>query len=284
MHIVVAMKKWILPFILLLAVNLSCQPARQNDPFVSGFEKIDQGNYDEAIHYFSDMHSKDPNNPKIKMALASAYAGSAGLKIDRFWNFAKEMRGPAITSESLKNHPFYLLNKKNIEPFESIIPIETKADLDQAFLLMSGLDTYRTRAQIYPYVKKDRRPDVEKAVAILNAENNQGASLYRAILNGVLLRSDLDDGFDFWNSVGNPFAEFATYPLEFERIFCTPVTGPLTVWMNQQFERIVQITLDLKKSYPSDGETYSAYSAPLQTYQTELPKLQAKLIPSGCPK
>lgn len=79
MHILSPNMNWVLSLILLLSINLSCQPQRQNDPFISGFELIDQGNYDEAIVYFENMLSEDPNNPKTKMALASAYVGRSGL-------------------------------------------------------------------------------------------------------------------------------------------------------------------------------------------------------------
>jgi hypothetical protein len=270
-------------FCLFISFSLSaCQVHRDtSEPMDAGFLKIDREDYDGAIAYFEDLISKDPR-PQVRIALATAYAGRAGLKVESFWDFAKAMRQEPVTKESLVQHPFYIRNKQNIADLEPLLSEQTRNDLSTLFEMMSALDIYRGRIETVPYVQRSRRPDVEKAIQILNDIPDPGGRVYRAVLSGTYLRSELEDGFDIWGTIEARINEAFRNPIESISIFCTPVTGNFAVWLGQKFYYIESTARDLAVAFPSDAPTFIAFEAPVSSLQERLPQLQSTLVPGAC--
>ena len=269
--------------LILSIFTLGCQGSRKIDPFQEALQKSDSGDYTGAIAELEELQTTNPSS-RVKIALASAYAARGGLVIANFWEFVKAMRGPAVTADNLQTQPFYVHNEKNLDVIAAIIPADTKQNIDQLLLSMAAMQVYRERLGLYPYIKKDGRGDLSRAVDVLGTTADPGARIYRVIVNSVIVRSELDDGFNFWNSVDNQFQDLLQHPLEFGRILCSPVTGSLTDWLSHQFDRAKLISADLAISFPSQAVQYTTLAEPVQVYQARLPELQLKLIPQGCPQ
>ncbi len=265
-----------------LFIVLGCQPARKNDPFVNALEKLDRGQYTEAIQDLEVLNAKE-QSPKVQMALASAYAGRAGIETLDFFAFAESLQGNPFAEDQLVQRESYKKNQESVAVLIPLLPAETQQKLTEFFLNWAALEIYREKFLIYPYARAESRADLEKAIAVLSASAEPGAKLYSATLQAVLTRSELDDGFDVWTSIGDAFSELLAYPLEFNRILCQPRIGGFTGWMGRQLSRIKTISEDLVVSFPSKAPEFTEFSAPVPTYLERIPAIEANLVPSGCP-
>src|SRR5687768_9268993 len=86
--------KKIVALFTLLFCQMGCQDptALNEDPMELGYQRLDRGDFDGAIFIFQNEMKQDPHDT-VRMALASAYAGRAGVEIHNFWNFVQAMRG-----------------------------------------------------------------------------------------------------------------------------------------------------------------------------------------------
>lgn len=134
--------------------------SRESLTLETGFEMIDQGRYEYAIHYFQRVYQAKPTDDALK-AWASAYVARAGLKVSDLYKAF------------------------------STFPKENKLSQDP---LLVQIETYRKSLEQIPYVKGEAREDLQSATAILKARNSSTVRLFRGILNLVLLRSTFSDG------------------------------------------------------------------------------------------
>ena len=129
-----------------------------------GFEMIDQGRYDDAIHYFQNVYEAKPSDDALK-AWASVYVARAGLKISTLYKAYQAFpKGKANDEQS---------NQENI---------------------LLQIQAYQKSLEQIPYVKGEARNDLQEAAAILQARNSKSVRLFRSFLNLVLLRSTFSDG------------------------------------------------------------------------------------------
>ncbi|MGZ3691000.1 MAG: hypothetical protein ACXVAX_05840 [Pseudobdellovibrio sp.] len=268
--------------IVLLLFLIACQAERKNDPFLDALEKIDQGQYSQAIQKLEVLRSNNPS-ASVTMALASAYAGRAGIETRDFLNFAAALEGNPLTNAHLEELDSYKRNQANVAVLTPLLPVATQQQLTDFFLSWAALEVYREKLAIYPYASSEKRPDLESAVSVLSESAEPGAKLYQATLLAVLVRSETDDGFDIWNSLGNPFTEILATPLDFQRIFCQPRIGGFTGWMDRQLSHVQYISQDLTLAFPSKSNEFEMFSAPLAPYRAKIPVINAALIPAGCP-
>ncbi len=279
------MKTFIFPILALcffLITQASCQVHRDsNEPMDAGFLKIDRGDYNGAIEYLTDLSSRD-FRPEVKVALSSAYAGRAGLKIEGFWDFAQKMKNEPVTTETLIQQPFYLHNKANVANVEPFLSEQNRQDLETVFQMMSALDIYRARVLTIPYIPKSQRGDLQTAIEILNQIPTSGGRVYRAVLTGAFLRSELDDGFDVWGSIQARINDAYRNPIEAISIFCTPLTGNFATWLGKEFYYVQTASEDLGFAFPSDTQSFSAFSTPVSALQEKIPQLQSTLVPGPC--
>ncbi len=261
---------------------IGCQKQiNSNEPMDAGFSKIDRGDYEGAIAYFEDLSSRD-SRPQVKVALASAYAGKAGTKIEGFWSFVQTMKKAPVTNESARTYPFYIQNKQNIANIEPFLPAPTVENLNTVFQMMAALDIYRTRLLTIPYVDRSHRPDLQKAIQVLSEIPDRGGRVYRAALTAAYLRAELDDGFDVWSSIQSRINEAYRNPIESVSIFCTPVTGNFVAWLGQKFSYVDSTAADLIFSFPSEEASFTAFEMPLSSLQQKIPVMQSSLVPSQC--
>src|SRR4051812_49205575 len=121
----ICMKLFALVFLLFL---LTCQAERKNDPFLESLQNIDQGQYTEAIDKLEILHSKDPS-PAVTMALASAYAGRAGIETLGFLDFAEGLQGDPLSQAKLEELDSYKKNHDAASTLYLLLPAETQQRL-----------------------------------------------------------------------------------------------------------------------------------------------------------
>jgi hypothetical protein len=273
--------KWILCLLTFFSL-LSCEPQKlSSDPLDEGFQKIDKGDFDGAIAYFEDLATKD-SRPEVRIALASAYQGRAGVFIYDYWSFIKAQRSTPINEESIKANSTYTDAAEQIAPIAALLSPEVKDSLDNLFQMMSALDLYRERVATVPYVPQEHRSDLETGISVLHNIGTQGGQLYQAVLAGTLLRSNLDDGFDVWASLKDQLQTAFSNPAEAIKIFCTP-GGEFTQWVQTQLIYAQIGVQDMAGAFPSDAEQYQDISESVSSLQSKVSEMEAALVPQGCP-
>lgn len=264
-----------------LTVGCDTRPISE-DPLDEGIQKIDEGSYDEAIAYLEDLQTRD-SRPEVKIALSTAYVGRSGVEFADYWEIVRIMQADPVTDESIRQDSRYTENKERVEPINFLLSSTVRESLDQLFQATTAFRIYLDRVQILPYVEASRRPDLERGIEVLNSVTTPGSRFYRAVLVITLLRSDLDDGFDVWDSIESRLQRALTYPLEAPTLFCSPVTGDFTEWLLKNFRYADLVSQDLQAAFPSDSEDFKSFSESVQSLQQEIPDIQESLIPRGCP-
>lgn len=132
----------------------------ESNALEQGFELLDEGRFDEAIHYFERVYESRPSDDALK-AWASAYVARAGVKVSSLYE--------AFTT----------------------FPSEKKVTKDN---ILVQIQAYKNSLDSLPYVKGSQRSDLQTATSILQLRNTSSVRLFRAILNLVLLRSTFSDG------------------------------------------------------------------------------------------
>ena len=267
-------QKIVLSIILLIGV-LSChgQKASDRDPLSDSYQKIDSGDYDTAIAQLEELQSKD-QGPQIKMALASAYAARAGVKIEKLWSFVKALESPRISEDSIKKNPNYLQIQDVIVKNKLLLGSRGQDDLDQGAQAMAAFEDYRVRIEALPYVSVEKRKDLAKASAVLDGATTKGSRLYRAILNLVDLRSSLADGFEYWNGVSSELNKLSSTDSKNTRnkkILCNVKITEFQGWLQFQLKQLQEITQDIGSAFPSKYQDLKDFDESMQKYQKDLP-------------
>ncbi len=268
---------------ILLMVNLSCQgqKASDRDPLADSNQKIDRGDYDGAIAQLEELQTKD-FRPIVKSTLASAYAARAGLKVEKLWNFVNALNSPPITVESVKSSPTFLQSKDLISKNATALGKNSENELNQLAQSMAAFQEYRSKIDSLPYIALDKRSDLKRGAAVLKGAETKGAHLYRAILNLVYLRSDLQDGFKYWDDVNGELKKLDIADGKNPRnkqILCSVKISDFQEWLNGQFDQITEISEDIRFAFPSKAAEMIAFDQSVKKYQDEVPHLEHTLFP-----
>ena len=269
----------------LLMASLSCQgqKASDRDPLADSNQKIDRGDYDGAIAALEELQTKDAR-PVVKSALASAYAARAGLKVEKLWNFVKTLNSPPITEESVKSSPDFLQSKDLISKNALILGKNSESELDQLAKSMAAFQSYRQKIESLPYIALEKRHDLKRGAAVLKGAETKGAHLYRAILNLVYLRSDLQDGFKYWEDVNTELKKLDLVDRKNPKnklILCSIKISEFQDWLVGQFEQITEISEDIRFAFPSKANEMIAFDKSVKKYQEEVPRLEHTLFPNS---
>lgn len=213
-------------FVTLLALLfflLSCQSKEEvvtrEKSLSRGFSLMDKGNYDEAIQYFTELAAKDPHY-HVKMALASAYAGRAGVKIEQIYSFivVKNTNAPEVTMAGLP------VNKQTEE-------------------LLNTLRRFVQQWERVPTVSADRRMDLQSALQVLKEVKEPGARLYAATLRVVVLKSLVGEGLRNWS-------------VRSKAQICTPDLRKYYDWSLRLIDHLVFLSEDLQAAFPEQKKSY----------------------------
>lgn len=276
-------QKLCLPF--LFASMLSCQgqKASDRDPLSDSYQKIDKGDYNGAISELEELRTKD-SRPQVKSALASAYAARAGLKVEKLWNFVKALSAPPVTEESIKKSPNFLQSQDLFSKNAAVLGPAAKSELDQLAKSMAAFEEYRSKTESLPYIAVERRNDLRLAAAVLKGADTKGDHLYRAVLNLVYLRSELQDGFKYWNDVNEELKKLHPEDrknAQNKEILCNVKISDFQEWLDSQFDQVSDISEDIRFAFPSKAEEMIAFDSSVKKYQQEVPKLQHTLFPNS---
>lgn len=272
-------------FLILLSFFLSVGCERRKlarEDLDVGIQKIDMGDFDSAIVYLQDLSTRD-SRPEVKIALATAYVGRAGIKIGDYWELVRSLKQGPITTESIQSNSHYLKNQERVRVVRNLLSPRVQNDLDKLFQMVTAFDLYRERIEFLPYVESGKRVDLQNGIDVLSNIPSPGGRFYRAVLVTTQLRSELHDGFDVWGSIEDKIQTAITHPLEAPFIFCSPLTGDFAQWLSIRFHNTETAAEDIGIAFPSDAPTLNVFAESVSSLQDQIPSVQESLIPRGCP-
>jgi hypothetical protein len=168
------MKQPLIYFTLVCALFLtSCQKHESSVPRKDALQKgnqlLDEGHYDEAIDYFTDL-LQDDNSPQFRLALASAYAARAGLRRSDFIAIA------------------------DVALMKKAVP----SDWSDIFKTLYFIQTLKERWDYLPSAKLEGLQDLKMAIATLEPSSAPSVRLFSAALRTIYIKSTMGPGLDKW--------------------------------------------------------------------------------------
>ena len=217
-------------------------------------EAIDKGDFDRAINDLTLLQARTTpvglanasqhetsapasgSTTRIAMVLASAHAAKAGVRVENFWGFVvgyaklfrpKDVSDTGLTEVELRD----LASKKSAPALQFLANLTL--NLNQLTLILS-------RMREIPYLSFESRQELVKAIAALDSVSTEGAHLYRAILEIILLRSNLEDSGLVLNNWSSEHYQF-----------CSGNFIELTGWLVDASDLISAVLTDLVYAFPS---------------------------------
>lgn len=178
-------------FIFLALVFSGCGSQKnegvRNDTVLDAYRLIDDQRSDEAIQLLETSLAQDPSKSEYKVVLASAYAHKAGIKIQKLV--------PLLTqSDKIKK-----LGEPNLNsPTAATTSQRVNASAQNIAKLLSKFSGFFEAYALIPQVSKDQATYLTHAVYLLNdigSALKPEDVLYRAVLETVLLKYELAEGF-----------------------------------------------------------------------------------------
>jgi tetratricopeptide (TPR) repeat protein len=180
---------WLVDLTLVLIAGVvlilsACAPApKQESDLTRAYRLIDAQRSDEAIALLEKINDEEPENDQYRIALASAYANKAGVKVQKIWSLVKISKNAKQLTEALGA----------AEPGEKEPSEKVDDALDQ---VADTLARFALIMKIYvaiPNVELANRPYLAHAVTLLASIENipQGDAMFRALLRIIEFKSDL---------------------------------------------------------------------------------------------
>lgn len=216
----------------LLACQSKEEPLTRESRLSKGHQLIDQGRWDEAIEYLTKLEQQDPHL-HVRLALASAYAGRAGVRIEKIYSFVvvRNLQPTAVSLAAVR------VDQKTQE-------------------LMQSLGRYAAQWEKIPEVKASGREDLTQGLQVLADQPEAGARLYAATLRVVLLKSVVNEGLLNWQVVRS-------------QKICSDIVQPYYEWALQLLEHLIVISQDLTSAFPEKKAEFSRYTEDLQKLKKE---------------
>ncbi|MBX3017560.1 MAG: hypothetical protein KF767_06715 [Bdellovibrionaceae bacterium] len=253
-----------------LFLTLGCQNNRSERVRESEIDRagalIDQERYDEAITLLEDMR-KDSGQLKIKVYLASAYAGRAGLKSVEYWQVSKRYK--QILEEEKNEDPkaAAILSPKSLP---GAVPRWIRFAIPHFDKKLREFNRVRSRLSALPLIPEEKRADIEKARDVLSESANEGPRLYRAVLGIILMRSHFEEA-------NERVAELNTD----KEGNCSPVVGSILHQLKISYVLTVEILSDLRLAFPSKAAEIDAELAKNQLTPAQREQLESLARPEG---
>ncbi|WP_413568340.1 hypothetical protein ACLWBD_12035 [Bdellovibrio sp. HCB117] len=176
-----------------------------------GFSLLDDGRTDEAVSYFTDLSAKDPHY-HVKLALASAYAARAGVKIEKIYSFVAVKEIPQIE----------IAHSKTTEPTTGLLNV---------------LRQMSAHWEKVPELSSAPREDISRALQVLHDVTEPGAALYSATLRIVYIKSLVSEGL-------------RNYLITTQGQVCTEELRPFFAWSLNILDVVKLLVKDVQKSFP----------------------------------
>lgn len=214
----------------------SCQKETPEDRSESRVDRalrlMDRGEHDEAILILE----KEAAGERVHQLLASAYAARAGVRVQDYWGFVVGYRS------LLKEEKPLTLPGLDLKILPEGTAREARELLERINSSLAEFARVRQRAEQIPYVKREARPDLHRAVQVLTGLQSRGARLYRAILELILIRSAVDD-------MGVVIRAWEKKSFD----FCSEPFAITVEWMVYSSSLLIEALEDLSVAYPSQA-------------------------------
>lgn len=227
---------------------------------------IDQERYDEAIALLEDLR-RDSGQLKIKVYLASAYAGRAGLKSVEYWQVARRYKQ---VLEDEKNEDPAVAPVLSPKSLPAAVPKWIRFAIPHFDKKLREFNRVRARLAALPLVPNDRRADLEKAREILAESAQEGPRLYRAVLGVILMRSHFEEA-------NERVAELDTD----KEGNCSPVVGAILHQLKLSYVLTVEVLSDLRLAFPAKTAEIDVFIAQNQLTIPQREQLEALAHPEG---
>ncbi len=236
---------WVFLLVFLLGSGLSCQNSQtkedeEDQKIAKATRMIDDGNYDGAISLLESYLSTQTAGERVKITLASAYAGRAGVRVENFWDLL-------IGFDAFDPH-------KKPEVIEHLIPLEKrprglsedeKKLLDRLNSAWNEFRFLQRKADKVPLVDPAKRGDLMRARDLLADTPSRGSKLYRALLTVSFLKSDFASATLWYESWAKK-----NYRM------CEPESRNLGVWIYRSMKLVQEGLIDFSVAYPEHYENY----------------------------
>lgn len=243
--------------VLVLGVLSSCAPARDpsidKEPLEKAHRSIDRGDYDSAISYLEDLSRRD-GRPEVRQTLAAAYAGRAGLHVEKYWGFLVGFQAPLLRPEDLQSTSSFSQLRKLFTGVETKSLPEKAPPVAHLGQSMATFELWRQRMDTLPSLDPQQLADLERAVAVLEGSPKAGARLYRALLGLTLLKTEVATGFTGWAQVQQHLMQLDwSHPQSEEnrRKLCAMDLSSFRIWLGQTLRKLAVVANDVSAAFPS---------------------------------
>lgn len=255
---------------LLLAFTLGCQNNRAERVRESELDRagalIDQGRFDEAIHLLEDLR-RDSGDTKIKIYMASAYAGRSGLKSVEYWRIAKRYREILQNEDQAPSDRRPILSPKSLP---ALVPRWIRYAIPHFDQRLREFNRVRSRLAALPLIGPEHRADLEKAREILTETMTEGSRLYRAVLGVILMRSYFEEA--------NQRVELVN--ADSDRM-CSPVVGKILNDLKVSYQLTIEVLTDLRLAFPGKADDIDQALAKNQLTLAQREQLESLADPRG---
>lgn len=240
-------KIWVRNLVLFvgLFVMISCTkstPSKSPEsPVARATFYIDKGEYDIAIKLLEEVIETE-DNPKVRLVLASAYAGRSGVRVEKYWDyligydaFAKNPEGNQV---------------QDVIPAQfvpEVLDAESKSLLNSYNKQIKEVLSLQVRAEKIPLIPDNQRAGISRARVLLEKLNNPGARLYRSLLTAVAVKAEFMDG----DKLVREWSE-AQFDL------CAPLATKIANWADKVLNLISDGLNDIGMAFPDQNEDYQS--------------------------
>lgn len=230
----------------------SCQKEDREilkDPLEEHYKLIDKGDYSLAIEKLEELSLVDPR-PQVRVALASAYAARAGVRVENYWGFVVGFKAPLMFVEDLKMGPTMESLQRITGQTNGNVNLRELKSLGGAVNTLAVWDRYQERVEAIPVVKEPGAlQDLQRGVEVLSMVQTPGGRLYRGLLNLILFKSHLVASEALWAGLRKVAEQVAVGKLE---ALCQLKLEELMVWLPLISYHLGEALGDLSVAFPRE--------------------------------
>lgn len=158
-----------------------------------------QGDYSSAIAELSNCLSQNPLNQRVRIQLAAAYAGRAGLPLQSFIGLGRELINTTRDVDRLFEQRVASLMTAIRKNMKNKAESQTLMVVEQVYVGSLRLATLLRQFEAVPIVRTEFQfEDLNQAIFVLQGDQNitGGGALYRGLLRVAALRYRLEHDID----------------------------------------------------------------------------------------
>jgi len=234
-----------------LLVFGGCQQQRQaqppHDPLEAHYRLLDRGEYNRAIYELQKL-SREDARPTVKVALASAYAARAGIRVSDYWGFLIGFEAPLMHSEAEPANA----TLAGLQKISKQVDAQDLKALGGLVHSMVVWEQYKDRVEAIPVVSgASSLEDMQRAIETLQSVSTPGGRLYRAVLNLILFKSYVSLSQGLWDRFSEALQDLVGGRIE---VLCSFDFEEIPTWLNPITFHLMEALEDLMVAYPEDRQ------------------------------